>query len=345
MAKEARDKVRQLKSILKVQVSKELYKETIVKVSKVRSRVWDKSQQRHNNKVDFLTRKHENCCDCHKDLRKWSKDPRRKSQPRRTSSTTETDIDPLITSTLVLDEELDNLERDKQMYMFNDKEVMIYGDVKLDDNERAVLQRRPEFSLYDKICKDKMDEEMNTTLTKIRWDRRSWGWTMEDQDDDANLSSQEAKDKHDQEEREKLDQAQERLVLDKDNNTIDMGARRATDMRHNQRLVMPQPRPPLEEAVLHTRLEVWKGALHEYMTENCSEDGQQNTHNLTTAERIGLRSLKKRIKGGEIVVLPADKGNRLVVSSLDSYSRQGESARQGCTDKWVQERRRPPRRG
>ena len=59
------------------------------------------------------------------------------------------------------------------------------------------------------------------------------------------------------------------------------------------------------------------------MTENCSKDGQQKVHNLNTSERVGLNSLKKRVREGDIVVLPADKGNRLVVSSLDSFSRQG----------------------
>ena len=46
--------------------------------------------------------------------------------------------------------------------------------------------------------------------------------------------------------------------------------------------------------------------------------------NLNPKERIGLRKLRKRVNDGEIVILEADKGNRFVVSSMDSFERQGD---------------------
>ena len=114
------------------------------------------------------------------------------------------------------------------------------------------------------------------------------------------------------------------MIYDKDKNTVDMGARRATDMGHNQRLYMPNPRPPQEEAILNARLGVWREVSKEYIAEECGKDGQQNVSNLTPQERIGMNKLCKRAKTGEIIILQADKGNKCVVSSQESYERQGD---------------------
>ena len=104
-----------------------------------------------------------------------------------------------------------------------------------------------------------------------------------------------------------------------------MGARRATDMRHNQRVYLPQARSASEEAVLCSRMEVWKRAASKYTEEHCLPGGVQKSNNLTAQERIGLSKLKKQVKAGEITILPADKGNRFTVSSQDSYCRQGDT--------------------
>ena len=78
----------------------------------------------------------------------------------------------------------------------------------------------------------------------------------------------------------------------------------------NMKLILPQPRPSNEEAVLGTRLGVWKETASNYVSNHCLKGGVQKTHNLTTSERVGLGKLKKRIQAGELVVLKSDKGNR-----------------------------------
>ena len=122
-----------------------------------------------------------------------------------------------------------------------------------------------------------------------------------------------------------MEDADSRMIFDLQTKTIDMGARRATDMAHNTRLILPQPRSAAEEAVLGARQMVWKETAARYRKENCSEDGSPKQHNMTQTQRIGMKKLAKRIKAGEICVLPADKGNRLTVSSLQSFERQGDS--------------------
>ena len=122
----------------------------------------------------------------------------------------------------------------------------------------------------------------------------------------------------------KLEEAQSRMIYDLDNNTIDFRAKRATDMDHNMRLMLPEPRSAMEEAVLSARVEVWHNAVKAYMREHCNKEGTQDHNNLTAGERIGLLKLKKRIKAGEITVLQSDKRNIFVVSSVYIYQRQGD---------------------
>ncbi len=52
-----------------------------------------------------------------------------------------------------------------------------------------------------------------------------------------------------------------RMIYDYEQCKVDLGARRATDMAHNQRVILPQPRSAVEEAILSSRLAVWKNVV------------------------------------------------------------------------------------
>ena len=195
----------------------------------------------------------------------------------------------------------------------------IFGDLNLDYDELKVLELRPEFAIYDKLDKKKIAEEINITLTKIRWDRMNKDGDLVPQDEN------EDKEQEKQKELDRIEDAKSRMVYNMDNTTIDMGARKATDMAHNSRLILPQPRSATEEAILSTRQLLWKATTDQYIHNNCSKDGTQNQHNMSTSQRVGLVKLGKRIRSGELVVLPSDKGNRLTASSTESYQRQGTS--------------------
>ena len=118
---------------------------------------------------------------------------------------------------------------------------------------------------------------------------------------------------------------QELLVFNQETNTMDMEACRCTAMKHNQRLHLPKPRPPAEEAALGARQDIWLKTATDYIEEHCLEKGVSKVNNLSASERIGLCKLRKKIKSGEIIVLPSDKGNTFTVSSLESYARQGDT--------------------
>ena len=61
-----------------------------------------------------------------------------------------------------------------------------------------------------------------------------------------------------------------------------------------------------------------RATFRKYMEENCSQKGKQ-TSNLTRSESKGLKSLQKRVREGEIVVLPTDKSGLFAVMTRETF--------------------------
>ena len=60
------------------------------------------------------------------------------------------------------------------------------------------------------------------------------------------------------------------------------------------------------------------------MSTNCGKNGKQIS-NLTRAQGRGLRSLKTRVKEGELVILPTDKTGKFAVMTRETYELAGKS--------------------
>ena len=57
--------------------------------------------------------------------------------------------------------------------------------------------------------------------------------------------------------------------------------------------------------------------------ENCCTEGGKQKLNLTSAQARGLKSLRKRVEDGEIVVLPTDKTGKFAVMGREDYEQAG----------------------
>ena len=187
--------------LLKETQYKDQYQEMIIKVAAARNRVWKRSQTKHKKKLKFLVDKHNKCCEAHDGDKMRVRTNSRKtksnnkkygSAPSKTKDE-QHDQDPLITGTTFKDKELDEIFKGSEhSTIYNEKDVAVYGQVSLDDDERSLLQKRPEFATFDKVQITKLEEEFNTTMTKIRWDRRTRNWTAGDQEDEKNMTPRRA---------------------------------------------------------------------------------------------------------------------------------------------------------
>ena len=56
------------------------------------------------------------------------------------------------------------------------------------------------------------------------------------------------------------------------------------------------------------------GVFKSYVRDNCAKGGRQKD-NLSRGQILGLKSLKTRVKNGEVVILPTDKSGNLAIMS------------------------------
>ena len=74
------------------------------------------------------------------------------------------------------------------------------------------------------------------------------------------------------------------------------------------------------------------------MSRHCSKGGKQ-IPNLTKEQEKGLESLKRRVKDGELVILPTDKTGKFAVMTRSTYKKAGlshikEDKEVGYEDLW-----------
>ena len=130
--------------------------------------------------------------------------------------------------------------------------------------------------------------------------------------------------KNDCEEYERMLDAKSRMIYDCEMNTFDFSKRRTTDLKNNSRVIFPKTRDFQFEAKLELlRIEAIE-VFRQYMRDKCDERGTQKS-NLSKSEARGLKSLKKRMKEGVLVVLPTDKTGNFAVMDRASYEDAGLS--------------------
>ena len=188
----------------------------------------------------------------------------------------------------------------------------------LSPEEIAVLMRGPKFTIRRVLSKERFMVEMEKAFVKIRWARR---------DDEPNTNNEEKTEEDKRLEKiSEIEAAKSRIIFDPDGGqggVVDFRNHRATDAKHNSRLILPGPLSQAQEAELVMRRVEWEGVFNKYLSEMCDEGGVQES-NLTKEERVGLKRLKKRVGEGEIVVCSTDKSSRFAVLTMEEYILAGQ---------------------
>ena len=194
-----------------------------------------------------------------------------------------------------------------------DMEIPVYGDVSLDEDEKNILRKPPKFATFGKVDLYTFFQEVQVANAKLRWHRREHGYGE---------GEEQQEDEEPDKEMEMLD-LYSRETYDPVNKVFDFRKKRTTDIKTNQRVYLPEPRPMREESELSVRNDIWEAELRKYRSEHCDEEDVQTDSNLTASEKRGLKKLKKRADAGEIVIGTTDKSGKMCVSSFESYVRQG----------------------
>ena len=198
----------------------------------------------------------------------------------------------------------------------------------LSEEEKQVLRLGPKFSMYCNLSEEEFETDLEESIMKVKWDMMAEEKTTKPGLEDIALRvllGSEVCDEIDSEKQEEQDilEAETRNIFDQKTKTFNFSKRRATDLKGNSRVYFPRkPRSLEEESKFETLRVELRGTFKNYVNENCKEGGKQSS-NLTPAQWGGMKSLRKRVSEGELVIIPTDKSGRLAVMTRDTYTMAG----------------------
>jgi hypothetical protein len=112
------------------------------------------------------------------------------------------------------------------------------------------------------------------------------------------------------------------LVYDFERKNLDFGNRKATNMKRNKRITLPKASSIQIESFLEVRRKEGARLYDMYMKE-LEEGAEKGMDNLSGAEKKGLRSLKKLVAAGVIIICQTDKSGRFCVLTRQQYLEAG----------------------
>ena len=195
-------------------------------------------------------------------------------------------------------------------------DVQIIGKVTLSYNEQQILKLPPKFAVEENLPEEglALDEELSYAKARMTISKEE-----EEKLEDEGI--EEDKDEEFEEELEKTE-AMTRQIYNTKESRFDDRKRRVTDLKECARVTLPKPLDTKHEALIEMRRGTNQRVYNDYRKEKCNKKGEVEG-NLTEEEKDGLKSLQKKIKNQEIVILKTDKSGKLCVVSWEEYIRMG----------------------
>ena len=88
-------------------------------------------------------------------------------------------------------------------------------------------------------------------------------------------------------------------------------------------MTLPKAVKELQEAGIEIRRQNLRKTVREYR-ENVKDGKGASKSNLTQNEQAGLKSLKRRLMDGEIIIMRSDKSSKLAITDVETYLKLGE---------------------
>ena len=202
-------------------------------------------------------------------------------------------------------------------------------ELRLTEDEISVLRLGPKFCIFKNLCEEEFEADLEETIMKVKWDMMGEevnGKVRTDADIamEVVLGKKECRRIEDEkEEEDEMKEAASRSIYDWNLKTVNYARRRATDLKGNSRVYFPRRARTLEvESNLQTLRGMMMTTFKKYVEECCGKKGAQRS-NLSKGQEEGLKSIKKRLKEGEIVIVPTDKSGALAVMTRRAYVEAG----------------------
>ena len=214
--------------------------------------------------------------------------------------------------------------------------------IKLSEDELALLVKGPKFMFREELSKKKFELELEKMVAKKKYDSH---FRMEDDCLDTQTAATINQQSESNEQlrsdlgenfklndtnNEKIDpwvENESKMTYNLKDKTLNLANLQACAYKHNKEIFLPNPESPNKETAHEFRkremLRIFDRAINKGRPNN--SDSNQSESNLTPAELRGLKSLKRRVAKGEIVVADTDKSKKFCILSQKQYIEAGMS--------------------
>ena len=193
----------------------------------------------------------------------------------------------------------DIILKDREIPGSFNSDPRVYGNVVLNDDEVSLLSLPPKFALCENIDNVSCQSEIEKGLAKFRWEKRR----IEEKRKVNNLTD--------------MDPSGKSGYIDMVNKTFDFKKMKPSDCPINRRIRLPEALKEEEELELQNLKNNLKKATDEYIKDNKVD---KNAYiNLRRDEKLGLRSLERRVKNKEVIISSTDKSGRQAIDSPNNY--------------------------
>ena len=202
------------------------------------------------------------------------------------------------------------ITHDQEVPVTFDNEARIYGRAEVNEKEMAALRLPPKYTVYEKINKERCQIEIESMVTKYRWEMMKEKENNTVRTDSVNVDLDLAGDENTNNKNETEGIEERAYHYDIDSKTFDFRKMRPTDMPDNKRIYLPDSTKDSEEVDIAF-------LSHELERETKRYESEQKvTTNLSKHQQIGLKSLRER---EDIVIFQTDKSSRFSVDTKANY--------------------------
>ena len=153
-------------------------------------------------------------------------------------------------------------------------EVLVIGDLEIDDDERSALKLPPKFSVMEDLAKGGIDFDQEAAFAKIRMEiQRELDEDLQDDEDEADADEEDAEAEAIRLKSEEI-MAQARQPYDPVGGTYGDWKRRVTDLKECAKVTLPKPLPPAYEAAIEMRRCAQEKIYEKYRDRNCNKNGE-----------------------------------------------------------------------
>ena len=185
----------------------------------------------------------------------------------------------------------------------------IYGGIEgLTSDQEEILNLPPNHRTYPKLNLENFKTELEKCVIKANWQKQ------------RDLREHE-KQNHKKENPETEDVSKE--LYDNEAKIVDFSNLRATDLKNNKRVILPNIDNDDEEEIRRNNVKKeLEGVFVNFMKENCDKYGNMKENNLGDKQVVAIKSLKEIMKKEELVCFETDKTGKFALDKKENYVRK-----------------------